>query len=397
MRTKYERAKWMPIFFLVVILMLIYHTLSNFTGVIAEISRFMSVIAPLLYGVLFSYFLYIPHHFFEKLLCKTKVGFLVKKAKLFATLIVFVLLVAIIAVIISFVIPIIFTSVIDLANSIPAYTTFITNLVDTIPADGFWSDIGIIENLTQNAENMLSSAFNTSTIEQFAMGIISFASDLLNLVLGLVISLYILLERERIVDFLRGLSKALFTSEKRRTRVNRYVHQINKTLFTFIASKGLDSIINIIVVTTILLIFNVPYALLLGLMAGVFNFIPYLGSLIAVITITLITLITGGVEHALMVVIPLFIFQQVDGNFIEPRIMKSSLKISPILVIIAVVAGGAYFGVVGMFLAVPIAVIIKQILIEYINSGEETVSFEGAYSASDAVDADGADIITKEE
>jgi len=59
-----------------------------------------------------------------------------------------------------------------------------------------------------------------------------------------------------------------------------------------------------------------------------------------------------------------------DGNYIEPRIMKSSLKISPILVIIAVVIGGAYMGIVGMFLAVPITVIIKQILIEYIDHTE---------------------------
>ena len=70
--------------------------------------------------------------------------------------------------------------------------------------------------------------------------------------------------------------------------------------------------------------------------------------------------------------IPLFIFQQLDGNYIEPRIMKSSLKISPILVIIAVVAGGAYFGIFGMFLAVPIAVIIKQILLEYISNAENS-------------------------
>jgi len=372
MKNKQERAKWMPIFFLVVILMLIYHTLSNFASVTAEIVRFLGVLAPLLSGVLFSYFLYIPHQLFERLFCKIKIDFFAKRARLFATLVVFVLLIVVIALVINFVIPIIFTSVIDLANSLPAYVSFVTDFIDSVPDDGFWGNFGIIETLTDNAGYMISMAFNVATIEQFAMGIISFASDLLNLVLGLVISLYILLERERIVGFLRGLSRAVFKTEKRRVRVNRYMRQVNKVLFTFIASKGLDSIINLVVVTTILLLFDVPYALLLGMMAGVFNFIPYLGSLIAVITITLITLITGGFDQAILVIIPLFLFQQLDGNFIEPRIMKSSLKISPILVIIAVVAGGAYFGVVGMFLAVPIAVIIKQILLEYISSNEES-------------------------
>jgi predicted PurR-regulated permease PerM len=227
-----------------------------------------------------------------------------------------------------------------------------------------------MDSVTENAGDFVTGFINTALIEQLALGVVSFAGELLSIVLGLVISLYILLDRERIARFLSGLSNALFKKTKVRLRVNRYTYQIHKTLFTFIASKGLDSIINIIVVTTILLIFDVPYAVLLGLMAGVLNFIPYLGSLIAVIIISLITVITGGFAQALQVVIPLFVFQQLDGNYIEPRIMKSSLKISPILVIIAVVVGGAYFGVLGMFLAVPIAVIIKQILLEYIHNAE---------------------------
>jgi len=371
MKTNLERSKWFPVFLLALILLLVYNMLGNFTRVTEEVARFFGIVSPLLYGVLFSYFLYLPHQGVEKLFGKVKVAFIAKRARLFATFVVFLLLVLVIVLVISFVLPIIVTSIIELANSIPGYVKFITDYILTISEDDFWGTLGIVDIVSTNAGSVAGRIFSAANIEQVAMGIIDFASELLNLVLGMVISLYILLERERIVDFLRGMSKAVFKNEKRRHRVNRYVHQINKVLFTFIASKGLDSIINFVVVTTILLIFDVPYALLLGIMAGVFNFIPYLGSLIAVISITLITLITGGFDKALMVIIPLFIFQQLDGNFIEPRIMKSSLKISPILVIVAVVAGGAYFGVFGMFLAVPIAVIIKQILIEYINSAEE--------------------------
>ncbi|MCL2227125.1 MAG: AI-2E family transporter [Oscillospiraceae bacterium] len=370
MKNNFERAKWLPIFFLAIILMLIYNTLMNFASVTYEIGRFLSVISPLLYGVLFSYFLYLPHQLFEKIFGKFKLKFIVKRARLFATLVTFILLIVLVALIISYALPILFTSIIDLANSIPGYIAFVTDFVDDIPDNTFWSSLDIIETVTDNAGDMLSQVFNAATIEQFAMGIVSFASELLSLVLGLVIALYLLLDRERVVGFLRGLSSAVFKKEKVRRRVSRYVHQVNKVLFTFIASKGLDSIINLVVVTTILLIFDVPYALLLGMMAGVFNFIPYLGSLIAVIAIALITVITGGFAQAVQVLIPLFIFQQLDGNYIEPRIMKSSLKISPILVIISVLLGGAYFGVLGMFMAVPIAVIIKQILLEYISNAE---------------------------
>jgi len=118
------------------------------------------------------------------------------------------------------------------------------------------------------------------------------------------------------------------------------------------------------------LIFGVPYALLLGLIAGVFNFIPYIGSIISAFIISAFALIATDLSTAIPVMIGLLIFNQLDGNYIEPRIMRSSLKISPILVIIAVVVGGAYFGIVGMFLAVPVAVILKQLLNEYIASTE---------------------------
>jgi len=217
---------------------------------------------------------------------------------------------------------------------------------------------------------LINLIINPAGIEQFARGVISFFGEIFNLILGLIVSLYILLERDKIGDYFLRLNNAVFKNENARIKSVRYMKQINNVLFTFIASKGLDSIINFVTVTTILLIFKVPYALLLGLIAGLFNFIPYLGSIIAVVVISLITLITGDISKAIQVFIPLIIFQQLDGNYIEPRIMKSSLKISPILVIIAVIIGGAYFGIAGMFLAVPIAVIIKQLLLEYMDTTE---------------------------
>jgi len=178
------------------------------------------------------------------------------------------------------------------------------------------------------------------------------------------------MDRDRLAEFAHRLNNALFKNDLKRNRVVKYFAQINKVLLTFIASKGLDSIINFAAATTILLIFGVPYAPLLGLIAGIFNFIPYLGSIISALIISLLTLITCGAATGIKVMISLLVFHQLDGNFIEPRIMKSSLKVNPVLVIIAVVIGGAYFNIAGMFLAVPIAVIIKQILIEYIASTE---------------------------
>ena len=366
----FKWSKWIPIFILVVILMIIYKTIDNISQITSAVSRFLWVISPLLYGVLFAYFLFIPHQKLEKIYNNSKAKFVAKRGRLFSTLTIFLSLIVIIAFIISVALPVMITSIVDLANSIPGYINSILSYFDSLPEDSIWNSFHIADSIRESSGSIINQYINLATIEQIARGIISVAGEIFSLLLGLIISLYLLLERERIVVFFTGLRNVLFKKEHLQERVTKYLNQVNKVLFTFIASKGVDSVINLVVVTGILLIFNVPYAFLLGLIAGMFNFIPYLGSLIAVILISLITIITGGLGKAIQVVIPLMVFQQLDANFIEPRIMKTSLKISPILVILAVVLGGAYFGIVGMFLAVPIAAIVKQILLEYVGASE---------------------------
>ena len=369
-REDFERAKWLPICIIAVILMIVYKTIDNLTQITSAISRFLWVVSPLLYGILFAYFLYIPHSKLEKLISKIKPKFISKRARGVSTIIVFFLLIFIIVFIISYISPILINSIIDLANSIPGYILSTVEYFNNMPDDSIWTSLNIAALLRDYSGDIVNIIFNPAGIEQLARGFVSFVGEIFNLILGLVVSLYLLLERESIIEYFRRLNNAVFKSDRARTTSVRYLNQINNVLFTFIASKGLDSVINLVTVTSILLILKVPYALLLGLIAGLFNFIPYLGSIIAVFVICLITLITGDISKMIQVFIPLIIFQQLDGNYIEPRIMKSSLKISPVLVIIAVVIGGAYLGIAGMFLAVPIAVIIKQLLLEYMHSSE---------------------------
>ena len=365
-------AKWFPVFVLAVLFLIVYMAVDNI-GMIAEtVGRFLWVISPLLFGVLFAYFLYTPCKLIETLLKKTNKRFLVKRARGLSVLAVFLILVFLIVLIFSYVVPILIQSVIDLTESIPEFITEIVAFLDGIEEGTFLYGFDISGVLQDYLYNTFATVVNVELVERIARDVISIITVIVNVALGLIISLYMILERDRIHEFFRNLNKRLFSREKVRIRMTKYLGQVNKVLFTFIASKGLDSIINLVTVTTILMIFGIPYAFLLGMIAGILNFIPYIGSLIAVLLISVITLLTGGVAQAVQVLIPLLIFQQLDGNYIEPRIMKSSLKMSPILVIISVLIGGAYFGFIGMFLAVPIATIIKQILIEYIGSTNES-------------------------
>ena len=95
--------------------------------------------------------------------------------------------------------------------------------------------------------------------------------------------------------------------------------------------------------------------------------IPYIGAIIAVAIAGLITLITGGLGQAIWMLIVVIILQQIDANIINPKIVGQSLKISPLLVLFAITLGGAYFGILGMFLAVPVVAIIKIIAEDYVD------------------------------
>ena len=114
-------------------------------------------------------------------------------------------------------------------------------------------------------------------------------------------------------------------------------------------------------------ILNVKYAPLLATMIGLFNVIPYFGAIVACSVSVIITIFTGGIGQAIWMLIVLLVVQQIDSNIINPRILGTSLNISPILVIFSVTAGGAYFGVLGMFLAVPTVAFIKIIIEDKLN------------------------------
>ena len=138
----------------------------------------------------------------------------------------------------------------------------------------------------------------------------------------------------------------------------------------FITSQFLDACIIAFLSSIILSVLGVPFAITLGLVLGLANMIPYFGSIFASIFVAIVTLFTSGPSLAFAALIALTILQQIDGNVIGPRIMAGALKLNPIIIIISITIGGAYFGILGMFLAVPIAAIIKIITMNWL--GEDT-------------------------
>jgi len=138
---------------------------------------------------------------------------------------------------------------------------------------------------------------------------------------------------------------------------------------------------------------GVKYAVLLGFMIGLFNLIPYFGAIIAVIVAVIVTIFTGGIGKAIIMAIVVIVLQQIDANVINPKIVGNSLKMSPLLVIFAVTVGGAYFGVIGMFLSVPIMAVVKLLVtefIEYRNTNKNNKLKENNIRINNSINEDNA-------
>ena len=198
------------------------------------------------------------------------------------------------------------------------------------------------------------------------MSAISAATGIFDVFVAFIVSIYILAERTAIVKFLKNFAKAIFKDNTYKN-IDKYYNNSNAIFFKFIASQFLDAIIVGITVTIAMSIMGIKYAPFLGFMIGLFNMIPYIGAIIATVIAAIITLITGGLSQAIWMLIVVIILQQIDANIINPKIVGKSLKISPLLVLFAITIGGAYFGILGMFLAVPVIAVIRIIVEDYIN------------------------------
>ncbi len=140
---------------------------------------------------------------------------------------------------------------------------------------------------------------------------------------------------------------------------------VNAVIGAFVRGQVLDGIILAAMVTLMLWIMHVPYALLIGVAAGFLNLVPYLGAIIGFIPSILLALLYNGWQNALIVGLLFAVIQQVDGNVILPRIMKQNVLLSPLVVIMSILVFTALFGILGTFLAVPVAAMLRVLKLHF--------------------------------
>ena len=319
---------------------------------------------PFLMGILLAYILYIPCRSIEECLKKTKV--FKNKARGISIFITYVILIIAIVILLNFILPAISKSVTELVSNAPNFYGQMYDFLANVPEDSVWNKVdakGIVDNLSKiDFKQYLSIEYLT----QYLKGIMNFATIIFDIFVTVIMSIYILTEREKIIGFLRKFTYAVF-KEKTYNKIADYFRKTNEIFYNFISGQVIDAIIVGIITSIAMWIMGVKYAVLFGFLIGLFNLIPYIGAIVAVAITVFITIFTGGISKAIWVLIVVVALQQIDANIINPKILGDKLEISKILIIFSVTFAGAYFGILGMFLAVPIIAVIQMLIIDYVN------------------------------
>lgn len=358
--------KWTYYFFLAVAGIIVYHIFNNFNDVMGVLGKFLDIIAPFLVGIFIAYLLYMPCRKLESFCYKSKSRFVKKKSRALGIITVYLIAFLIIAILIGVILPVVIESVIDLLNNIQYYYEMTMDRYNSLPDDSILKS-DFVNDAIQNMQNLdIKQYFQLDKVVEYVFTAFEAITGIVDVFVALIVSVYILAERTKIISFMKKMIAALF-QERTYKNIDKYFNNSNEIFFKFIASQFVDAVIVGTLITIALTIMGIKYAPLLGFFIGLFNMIPFIGAIIATVISALITLITGGLSQSIWMLIVTIILQQIDANIINPKIVGQSLKISPLLVLFAVTVGGAYFGILGMFLAVPVIAVIRILVDDYLN------------------------------
>ena len=216
-------------------------------------------------------------------------------------------------------------------------------------------------NLSRDFPNILSTVIASTILA---------ASTIIKLIMGIFIAFYMLHEKEGFGKTFKKIIYALSENDEKSNRFIINMEKIHNIFQRFILGKTIDSIIIGILCFVVMSLFKLPYSGLISIIVGVTNMIPYFGPFIGGIPAVLIILIVRP-ESAFLMFMIILIIQQLDGNFIGPKILGASVGANPILIIAAIVIGGAVAGPLGMFLGVPILASMRLFFFEYIDKKYE--------------------------
>ncbi|MBR0447876.1 MAG: AI-2E family transporter [Clostridia bacterium] len=363
MERKNSAKRWLWTFTLVAAAILLYKLYDNFTEAVGLVGRLIRVLGPFVGGFVLAFFMHGPSNLLEKQFLKLKGKWWAKLARPLALAITYIALLGVLALLFYLVIPAVVESISALVAAMPDYYASVMNVVDTmVEPGGLLESLGLEDKVQEVYNALLGTLTEMVTTENLVTairGVGNVATSIINVVIAVIVSLYMLGGREHLIAAVKNFL-SLFLKPHTLATVSDYTRRTGTIFYKYFYGAFLDSLCVGIVVSIGLLIFRVPYAVLLGMALGLMNMIPYFGAIVGCVVIALVTLLTNGFYTALGVAIYIIVIQQVDANIIQPRVVGDFVGLRPIYVLLSVTLFGGLFGFWGVFLAPPLMAIIQM-------------------------------------
>lgn len=338
--------------------LLFYDIVFRHSIILVYLNKLIAILAPVLYGFAMAYLLTPVVNWFERAILRHGGGRAPAKWKrAVSILLTWLVVLALLYALMSVLLPELYKSLVQLAgNAKTYYTTLVAwaqRLLEDNPQFAAWAS-SAINDYYQSALTWLNDTLLPQVQVALAAvtgGLVGVFVFLKNLLIGIIVSVYLLATKENFAAISCRLVYTFF-SEERSAWLIRGVKATNHIFSGFVRGKLLDSLIIGILCFFFSSLFQFPYAPLVSVVVGVTNVIPFFGPFLGAIPSAFLILLDSPLK-CLYFIIFILALQQFDGNILGPKILGDSTGISSFWVIVAILVGGGLFGVLGMFLGVP--------------------------------------------
>ncbi|MBP3916826.1 AI-2E family transporter [Clostridium sp.] len=346
---------------------LLYLGISQINSIKASVNDFIGTLQPFIIGGALAYLLNFILKFYEDYILSHKTFKRLKKSgkRGIGLLLTYITATIITYLFIQFVLPQLLDSIIGLVNNIPQYLNDLTKVTNDI-FDNLNLQPEYISLITDKFGEAITYIITliSNLVPVIGNFIVGATSSILNIIIGIIISIYILIDKEKFMALGKKIVYALCSEEKAKF-ILRLATQSNMTFSRFIGGKILDSFIIGLLTFVILTIFKMPYILLISVIVGVTNIIPFFGPFIGGIPAAIIILFVSPIQ-ALWFVVIIIVIQQIDGNIIGPKILGDSIGISAFWILFSLLVAAKFMGFVGMIIGVPLFAIFYSIIKEIV-------------------------------
>lgn len=350
---------------------LLFLLIYRFEAVWSWITWFFSAIAPLFIGLALAFVFHIPMDFFQYKLLRSwehsKSRVLRKLWRGMSMLLAYCTVIAVLYGLGALIFPRVVESVSVLASNFGGYLKNFQSW-----ADGFLSSLSVNPSLAETVSNLWGQATTwlQGFMRDFVSGALSFTvgltAGIFDFVLAIMFSGFLLYNKETVFRQVRRFVEAL-VGEKRTRKASEVLRLTNNVFGKFVLGQVTEAIILGVLCFIGMLIFGMDYALLISTIIAVTALVPILGSFIGTIPCALILLVIDPMQ-AVWFVVFIIVLQQLEGNFIYPRVVGNAIGLSGLWVLVSLIVGGGLFGIWGMLLGTPIFAVLYHLIDRWLHS-----------------------------